>query len=74
MLKLADDQDRPNRAGQALLAVLAAKGAVTRKADDKGMQDLCGVLSKLMGLDDSPFDFARIGEKWVARFEAHNGH
>ena len=70
MLKLADDQDRPNRAGQALLAVLAGKGAVTRKTDDKGMQDLCGVLSKLLGLDESPFEFSRIGEKWVARFEA----
>lgn len=70
MLKLADDQDRPNRAGQALLAVLAGKGAVTRKAGDKGMLDLCGVLTKLMGLDDSPFEFSRIGEKWVARFDA----
>lgn len=70
MLKLADDQDRPNRAGQALLAVLAGKGAVTRKADDKEMLDLCGVLTKLMGMDDSPFEFSRIGEKWVARFEA----
>lgn len=69
MLKLADDQDRPNRTGQALLVVLAGKGAVMRKADDKGMQELCGVLSKLMGIDASPFDFARIGEKWIARFD-----
>lgn len=70
MLKLADDQDRPNRAGQALLAVLAGKGTVSCKADDRGMQDLCGVLSNLMGIDASPFDFARIGEKWVAVFDA----
>lgn len=69
MLRLADDQDRPNRTGEALLAVLRGKGAVTRKADDKGMQDLCGVLSRLMGIDASPFDFARIGGEWVARFD-----
>ena len=69
-LGLADDRDRPNRAGQALLAVLAGKGTVQRKADDKGMLELCGVLSKLMGLDGSPFEFAEIEEKWVALFDA----
>lgn len=69
MLKLADDQDRPNRAGQALLAVLFGKGTVKRKAEDKGMNELCGVLTKLMDVDGSPFDFTVLGEKWVARFD-----
>ena len=71
-LGLADDQERPNRAGQSLLAVLAGNGTVQRKADDKGMLELCGVLSKLMGIDESPFKFAKIEEKWVALFEAWN--
>jgi hypothetical protein len=65
-LGLADYRNRPNRAGQALLAVLAGKGTVQRKADDKGMLELCGVLSKLMSIDDSPFEFA---EKWVSIFD-----
>lgn len=68
-LKLADDRDRPNRAGQALLDVLSGKGATGRKADDKGMLDLCGVLTRLMGIDESPFEFDRIDGKWVALFD-----
>lgn len=68
-LGLADDRGRPNRAGQALLAVLAGKGTVQRKANDKGMLELCGVLSKLMSIDDSPFEFAEIEEKWVSIFD-----
>ncbi len=73
-LGLADDRDQPNRAGKALLAVLAGKGTVQRKADDKGMLELCGVLSKLMGIDESPFEFAEIEEKWVALFESRVQH
>ncbi|MCD6404317.1 MAG: hypothetical protein J7M19_00660, partial [Planctomycetes bacterium] len=72
MLSLADDQERPNHAGQALLAVLAGRGAVERKANDKGMLELCGVLSKLLGIDGSPFDFVEIDEKWVAFFDARD--
>lgn len=73
MLGLADDRDRPNRAGQALLAVLSGKGTVNRKENDKGMAEICGVLSKLMGLDGSPFEFTPLGEKWVALFDATDG-
>ena len=73
MLGLADGRDRPNRAGQALMAVLAGKGTVRRKADDKGMLELCGVLSRLMGIGGSPFDSAPFGEKWVALFDAGDG-
>jgi len=72
MLKLADDQDRPNRAGEALLAVLSGKGAVTRKADDKGMLELGGVLTNLMGMDGSPFRFDKNEKRWVALFDATN--
>jgi len=71
-LGLADDQERTNRAGQSLLAVLAGNGTVQHKADDKGMLELCGVLSKLMGIDESPFEFAEIEGKWVALFEVWN--
>ena len=68
-LGLADDHGRPNRSGQALFAVLAGRGIVQRNPDDKGMLELCGVLSKLMGIDESPFEFAEIDEKWVALFD-----
>jgi len=69
MLGLADEQERPNRAGQALLDVLSGKGTVRRSAHDKGMLKLCGVLTKLMGIDGSPFDYAMVNEKWVALFD-----
>jgi hypothetical protein len=68
-LKLADDANKPNRAGKALLAVLAGNGAVKRKADDKGMLELCGILTKLTGIDSPPFEFAQYDEKWVAAFD-----
>jgi len=68
-LGLADDRDRPNRAGQALLAVLSGKGVVSRRENDKGMAALCGVLTKLVGINDSPFEFSPLGDKWVARFD-----
>lgn len=68
-LGLADDRGRLNRAGQALLAVLAGKGTVQRKADDRGMLELCGVLTNLVGIDESPFEFTPLGEKWVALFD-----
>jgi len=70
MLKLADDEDRPNRAGQALLSVLSGEGTIKSKANDKGMAELCGVLTKLMQITESPFRFAKFGEKWVALFDA----
>ncbi len=69
-LRLADDKDEPSRAGKALLAVLSGKGTVKTKADDKGMIELCGVLTRLMGLDESPFEFAKLDEKLVSLFDA----
>ena len=69
-LGLADDMGRPNQAGKALLAVLAGQGTVQRKADDEGMLELCGVLTSLMGINSSPFEFAEIGRKWDALFDA----
>jgi len=51
------------------LAVLSGKGVVNRKENDKGMAALCGVLTKLMGIDGSPFEFSPLGDKWVARFD-----
>ncbi|HUT56806.1 MAG TPA: hypothetical protein VNA25_02900 [Phycisphaerae bacterium] len=73
MLKLADDLDRPNRAGQALFAVLSGKGVIKREANDKGMAELCGALTKLMQIDESPFRFAKLDEKWVALFDTGDG-
>ena len=72
-LGLADDRDRPNRAGQALLSVLSGKGTVKSKEKDKGMAELCGVLTRLMGITESPFDFTPLSEKWVAKFDAGGG-
>lgn len=72
-LALADDQGRANPAGQALLGVLAGKGTVKRKADDKGMVALCGALSRLMGMEGSPFEFAPFEETWVALFDVPDG-
>jgi len=68
-LKLADDANEPNRAGKALLAVLGGNGIVKRKADDKGMLELCGILTKLTGIECAPFEFAKFEEKWAASFD-----
>ena len=72
-LGLADDQERPNRPGEAMLSVLAGKGTVKRRADDKGMLKLCGVLSALMDIEGSPFRFAELDGKWVALFDTGEG-
>jgi len=55
--------------GKQLLAVLSGKGTVKCKEKDKGMAELCGVLTKLMGIADPPFEFTPLSEKWVARFD-----
>jgi hypothetical protein len=73
ILKLADDQDRPNRGGQALLAVLSGKGTIKRRSDDKGMIELCAILSKLMDIGSSAFEFVRSDERWVALFDVVGG-
>lgn len=70
MLRLADNNGRPDARGVALLEVLSANGAVSRPADDDTMLDLCGVLTKLMDvIDSSPFDFDSGHQKWVALFQ-----
>ncbi|MDQ7829060.1 MAG: hypothetical protein QN119_13735 [Armatimonadota bacterium] len=71
MLGLADENGRPDARGAALIEVLRGNGTASRRADDKAMEDLCGVLSKLMaGIEGSPFDFAPSSKKWIARFQA----
>lgn len=71
MLGLADENGRPDARGTALIEVLRGNGTASRRADDKAMEDLCGVLSKLMaGIEGSPFDFAPSSKKWIARFQA----
>ncbi len=70
MLGLADENDRPDGRGAALVEVLRGKGVVNRPADDDAMLELCGVLTKLMaGINGSPFDFASGSQKWVALFQ-----
>jgi len=71
MLGLADENGRPDARGAALIEVLRGNGTASRPADDKAMENLCGVLSKLMaGIEGSPFDFAPSSKKWIARFQA----
>jgi hypothetical protein len=71
MLGLADESGRPDPRGAALIEVLRGNGTASRPADDQAMENLCGVLSKLMaGIEGSPFDFAPSSKKWIARFQA----
>lgn len=72
-LRLADDRERSNRAGKALLSVIAGGGAVERDAEDKGMLDLCAVLSALIDIEGSPFRFDKSEKKWIAVFDAGDG-
>ncbi len=37
------------------------------------LAELCGVLTKLMGIAEPPFDFTPLSEKWVARFDVGAG-
>jgi hypothetical protein len=69
-LRLADEDDQPNAAGEALLAVLRAGGKVQRVKTDKAMLTLCRYLSDLMQIDSSPFQFSDGQKKWSALFEA----
>ena len=70
MIGLADENGRPNAAGEALIKMLHAKGALSRSEDDTAILALCEALSKLMaGISGSPFAVARGGEKWVALFQ-----
>lgn len=71
-LGLADDTGKPNPRGAALLEVLAGRGSVKRKATDKAMLGLGSVLTKMMGIEGSSFDFAPFKESWAARFEVVN--
>ena len=68
VLGLTTEDGEPDDRGAALLAVLAKGGTIRRGGDDEVMLGLCEFLTDLMGLDDSPFDFASIGEEWVTRF------
>ena len=68
VLGLTTEDGDPDDRGGALLAVLAKGGTIRRGGDDEAMLGLCEFLTDLMGLDDSPFDFASISEEWVTRF------
>jgi hypothetical protein len=69
-LRLADEDNRPNAAGAALLAVLRGGGKVEKPNNDKAMLSLCRILSELMQINKSPFQFAASQKKWSALFEA----
>ena len=68
VLGVTTEDGEPDDRGAALLAVLANGGTIRRGGDDEAMLGLCEFLTDLMGLDDSPFDFASISEEWVTRF------
>jgi hypothetical protein len=67
-LGLADADGRPTPAGDALLAVLRGGGKVVRKPSDKGMLALGRLLSDLMQIDTSPFQFTLARQEWSALF------
>jgi len=70
-LTLADAQGKPDRRGEALIAVLRGKGVVHRPEDeDDTMLELNGFLCAWIGIDDSAFEFAEFQGKWVAKFES----
>jgi hypothetical protein len=69
-LGLLDDDGDPNPTGNALLAVLRAGGGIKRDEEDKAMFKLCGFLSRLTGIDGSPFHFDRRRQEWIPLFEA----
>ena len=68
VLGLTTEDGEPDDRGAALLSVLESGGTIRRGGDDEAMLGLCEFLTDLMGLDDSPFDFASISEEWVTRF------
>jgi hypothetical protein len=69
-LGLADEDGRPTPAGDALIAVLRGDGKVERNGRDKPMLALGDLLTKLMQIDNSPFQFSQSQQKWSALFEA----
>lgn len=69
-LGLATREGKVTDAGDALRAVLRAGGKVKRDDDDEGMLKLCGVLTKVMQISSSPFQFSKSEKKWSALFEA----
>jgi hypothetical protein len=69
-LRLLGKDGRPNRAGQALLDTLRGDGRVKRDEYDKGMEDLCGILCQLTGIESEAFTFRGDRGEWDALFEA----
>ncbi len=60
----------PDAAGEVLVAVLRARGRLTRPADDGALLALGGALTRFLGVADPPFEFVPPRGEWVARFEA----
>jgi len=71
-LRLLGKDDRPNRAGQALLDILRAEGRVKRGEYDKGMEDLSGLLCRMTGIESAAFHFRRDRGEWNSLFEARS--
>jgi hypothetical protein len=69
-LRLADADGRPNAAGDALLAVLRGGGKVPKPKNDQAMLSLCRILSDVMQIHESPFQFSAGQKMWSALFEA----
>jgi hypothetical protein len=69
-LHLIDDQGRNSASGEALLALLDGGGQIDRPQDDEAMLELCGVLTRLMGLKETAFEIK--GRLWVANFDAES--
>jgi hypothetical protein len=69
-LGLADANERPNAAGEALLAVLRGGGKVQRDPRDRAMLEINKRLSDLLQVSGPPFQFSADRKLWSALFEA----
>jgi hypothetical protein len=69
-LGLADIGAEPNATGEALLAILRGAGKVRRESDDEPLLTLCGVLTRLMQIDQPPFQFSYERRMWFSLFDA----
>jgi hypothetical protein len=70
ILGLADAGGEANEVGKALLAMLRGAGKVRREQDDESMLALCGLLTKLLQINQPPFQFSDRQQTWSALFDA----
>jgi hypothetical protein len=70
LLGFLEEDGEPTKAGQALLEVLRSNGTLARSERDSGLHELCGILSRMTGIEASPFRFEHNRKAWIAEFGA----